>query len=222
MLQLKNTGPVISFTFDDFPSSAMNASKLLTGSGFAGTFYASMSKMNKPGFFTADQLEWLISRGHEIGCHTYSHKSLRFCSGEVIKSEFNQNQKTISALFPEYKFQNFAYPFGILPLFGGSQITQSFTTARGISHGINHGKIKSHKLKAVKLYENLHSPEMIQKFLNKAGELNGWIIFYTHGVDKNYDKYSCSPEYFNKILDLSINTGYDILSVAEVVNSKLL
>jgi len=97
-----------------------------------------------------------------------------------------------------------------------------FKTARGISHGINTGSINLSNLKAVKLYESLHSPEMIKKFLAKTRKLNGWIIFYTHGIEKEYDKYSCSPEYFNKILELSINFGFDILSVSEVVNSKLI
>ncbi|MBZ5623491.1 MAG: polysaccharide deacetylase family protein [Acidobacteriia bacterium] len=70
--------PLISFTFDDFPRSALHTGgAILNRSGLAGTYYACLGLMGGETatgkLFNADDLKILIDRGHELGCHTYSH-----------------------------------------------------------------------------------------------------------------------------------------------------
>jgi len=200
----------------------MNAARLLSQADLSGTFYVSMQKLANHDFFTREDLEWLYANKHEIGCHTFSHKSMRFMSAKSIKSELISNQQAIRKILPGYQFENFAYPFGIAPIFRDRIILDNFKSVRGISHGINTDRFNLSNLKVIKFYESLHSAETIKIFLEKTRELNGWVIFYTHGVEKNYNKYSCSTEYFQKILHFSLISGFEILSVSEVVNSKLI
>src|SRR5688572_9165150 len=62
------SGGFVSFTFDDFPTSAAReGTSLVESVGARATFYASMS-ITKP-----DDVARVAERGHEVGCHTYSH-----------------------------------------------------------------------------------------------------------------------------------------------------
>src|SRR6266566_3501671 len=75
---IRNTVPLISFTFDDFPSSALlTGGSILERYAVAGTYYASLGLMGKPSpvgtIFSPEQLEQLLARGHELGCHTFAH-----------------------------------------------------------------------------------------------------------------------------------------------------
>src|SRR3981081_2708835 len=48
LVQLEHRFPVISFTFDDFPQSALNVGgKILERFRLAGTYYASLGLMNR-------------------------------------------------------------------------------------------------------------------------------------------------------------------------------
>src|SRR5690242_10012566 len=81
--------PVISFTFDDFPRSALiNGGAILREYGFSGTYYASLGLMgqeNSTGeIFQPEDLRELVRHGHELACHTFDHCD----SWEATPAEF--------------------------------------------------------------------------------------------------------------------------------------
>src|SRR5262245_43876365 len=76
--RLRNQEPLISFTFDDFPRSALfTGGKLLERYGAVGTYYAALGLMGKIAptgeMFHREDLQSLLERGHELGCHTFDH-----------------------------------------------------------------------------------------------------------------------------------------------------
>jgi peptidoglycan/xylan/chitin deacetylase (PgdA/CDA1 family) len=80
-------GGVISFTFDDFPESALAAGgDILEGYGARGTNYASLksprSDRLRPGFH--EDIRAAHRAGHEIACHTYTHPDLRRMTRRMI------------------------------------------------------------------------------------------------------------------------------------------
>src|SRR5215469_3416891 len=79
---LNDQVPIVSFSFDDFPRTAWTCGgSILNASGVKGTYYAApglIDTQNKLG----DQMTWhdieaVLSNGHELGCHTFSHCSCR-------------------------------------------------------------------------------------------------------------------------------------------------
>jgi len=77
--------PVISFTFDDFPRSALlNAGAILRERGLAGTYYASFGLMGRKTttgeIFTRDDLGELVQQGPEVTSHTFDHWVILACS----------------------------------------------------------------------------------------------------------------------------------------------
>src|SRR5687768_7929608 len=79
-IRMRNSAPLISFTFDDFPRSALDvAGEILKQRGVAGTYYASLGLMNRDSpvgpIFGESDLVRLVGDGHELGSHTFSHRS---------------------------------------------------------------------------------------------------------------------------------------------------
>src|SRR5947207_11316553 len=75
-LAVKSPRPIISFTFDDFPRSALHTGgAILERFGVRGTYYASLGLMGRTAptgpIFLREDLPVLIAQGHELGCHTY-------------------------------------------------------------------------------------------------------------------------------------------------------
>ena len=83
--------------------------------GLQGTFYVNLGvKTTFKGSGTmSDRLNYLISKGFEIGNHTKTHVSLP--SVKTVQSmleEVGGNQKLMNELVPGYKFNSFSLPFG--------------------------------------------------------------------------------------------------------------
>src|SRR2546425_11069576 len=77
-LVINTPTPFISFTFDDFPRSALlTGGAILKRFGLTGTYYASFGLMGKQAptgpMFLPEDLKALLEQGHELGCHTFDH-----------------------------------------------------------------------------------------------------------------------------------------------------
>ncbi len=89
-------GGVVSFTFDDFPKSALDAGgAILERYGARGTYYAALGLAGRSGdmgpLFQLDDLAAAQQRGHELGCHTFSHLDCSRAAGAVIANDVAEN-----------------------------------------------------------------------------------------------------------------------------------
>src|SRR5262245_14609388 len=80
-LPAREPRPLVTLTFDDVPLSAcVTGAQVLERHGVRGTFYVSGGGcgMPSPGGLLAspEHLAAVAARGHEIGCHTYSHPAV--------------------------------------------------------------------------------------------------------------------------------------------------
>ena len=116
--QMRNTTPMVSFTFDDLPkSAATSGADLLETHGARGTFYVS------GGLIGGDTRQWptgdaddvlsLYRRGHEIGCHTFSHRRASDLNVAALANEIMRNRDYLRALDASIETQTFAYPYGL-------------------------------------------------------------------------------------------------------------
>ncbi len=81
-------GPILSLTFDDVPDSALTeGAAILEAHRVRGTFYIA------GGMLAMQMADWrmidaqgvceLHARGHEIGCHSFSHRRADWGSGRL-------------------------------------------------------------------------------------------------------------------------------------------
>lgn len=217
-----HSGGIVSFTFDDFPRSALRiGGDILQSHGAAGTYYASAGLADK----TIDDIElfrWrdlndLIDAGHELGCHTHSHINCQNSNVREIESDCNDNAAALAEVLGEGSLRNFAFPFGSVGLAAKRFVSRNFATGRGIRPGINSGISDLSQLNAYALYDRLITQDRIESLIGQSNSKNGWLIFYTHDISKSPSKYGCSPDILEFAVRSARNQGSSILSMAEAL-----
>ncbi|MEZ5044589.1 MAG: polysaccharide deacetylase family protein [Saprospiraceae bacterium] len=214
--------PIISFTFDDAPSSAfVNGGGILEKYGFAGTFYIALTFLDKKDStvsFSKEELENALANQHELACHTYSHIDLSKTRLSKSKADIKHNQAVLSALFPQLSFKNFSYPFGAKTRGIKVFLSKEFRSARGIGHGLNLNKADLANLKTVKLYKDRYTLEEINQQIEKAIAENAWLIFYTHDVCEQATPYGCIPAYFEAVVKTCAERRLKVLTIDKALN----
>src|SRR5256885_10495770 len=107
--------PVVSFTFDDFPTSALRAGgAILEQFGVRGTYYASFGLVGTTGptgrIFAIADVKPLLERGHEIGCHTFNHCHSWDTSRKLYEDSIVANQAALDRIAPGVRLRTFSYP----------------------------------------------------------------------------------------------------------------
>ena len=220
--RLLNETPMVSFTFDDIPkSAATTGAKLLEDHDAHGTFYVSGGLVGTAtsGWVTADGQDIidLHRHGHEIGCHTFSHKRTCDLDAGALTAEIAHNRLYLHALDPFIKLENFAYPFGYGSFGRKGQLKQAFQSCRGIVPGINSHTVDLHFLRAIPLIDCLIGRDEIERAFDLAQTYNGWLIFYTHDVADRPSPYGCSPDLINHALETAKRRTVRILNMAEAL-----
>lgn len=97
---MRNSAPVVSFTFDDVPESAYeNGAAILDEFGIQGTFYIAAGTCGAMDTYWRvigrNQVSDLYRRGHEIGCHTFSHQAVDELDSRRMDEECQKNYLTM-------------------------------------------------------------------------------------------------------------------------------
>jgi peptidoglycan/xylan/chitin deacetylase (PgdA/CDA1 family) len=224
VVHMNNARPIVSFTFDDVPrSAATDGATILEQVGACGTFYVagSLCGIEKDGRYYAspDQVAVLNERGHEIGCHTFSHVSVAQLGRERVRCEIQRNEAFIRDICGDVSLYNFAYPFGDISLACKYQLRSMFASCRGIGHGINCGVLDLALLKSVPLYDRLSNIRQILSYIEENIKKNGWLIFYTHDVDVDARYYGTSIATLQFALHHARAMGCDILTIRNALSA---
>lgn len=220
--QMRNATPMVSFTFDDLPkSAATSGADLLEAHGARGTFYVSgglvgVETRNWPAG-DADDLLSLHRRGHEIGCHTFSHRRASDLDVASLASEILRNRAYLRALDASIETQTFAYPYGYGSFARKNQLKDQFQTCRSIVPGINSGEIDLQFLRAVPLIEGQIDRAAIERAFDEAETNNGWLIFYGHDVTEQPSPWGCSPALLNHALEAAARRKIPAMTMAEAL-----
>jgi peptidoglycan/xylan/chitin deacetylase (PgdA/CDA1 family) len=195
---MRNSAPLVSFTFDDVPDSAyLNGAAVLEERGIRGTFYVAAGTCGGTDthwrVIARDQVTALHARGHEIGCHTFSHVAVDRLDAAGMAEECRRNAAALRELCDGVQITNFCYPFGRLSWARKLQLQKRFDTCRGIYEGINTGTIDLGVLRVIELYDRTLTPEKLRDVLRETRERNGWLVFYTHDVATAPSWIGCSP-----------------------------
>src|SRR5215469_457043 len=114
-LRIRTRGPYISFTFDDFPRSALFAGgAILNRYELTGTYYVSLGILGEDSpsgkLCVSDDLSKALELGHELGCHTYSHCDSWDTKATAFRDAVRRNREELGRLVPGLEFKSFSYP----------------------------------------------------------------------------------------------------------------
>ncbi|SHH93383.1 polysaccharide deacetylase family protein [Bradyrhizobium erythrophlei] len=221
--RLNNATPMVSFTFDDIPkSAATTGAAILEDHGARGTFYVSgglVGTTESPDWAAVDaeDVVALHRSGHEIGCHTYSHRRTCDLDRVSLAGEIEQNRRYFQSLEPSIELSNFAYPFGYGSFAHKRRLKTAFQSCRSIVPGVNSGTVDPQFLRAVPLIDRHIDGDGIERAFDQAQITNGWLIFYSHDVVEQPSRYGCSPALMNHALKAASRRQIPVLTMAEAL-----
>jgi peptidoglycan/xylan/chitin deacetylase (PgdA/CDA1 family) len=221
---IRTKAPIISFTFDDFPRSAIGiAGTILEGFGCRGTYYASLGLMGKYAptgeMFLEEDLHAVLSQGHELGCHTFDHSHSWETRPSAFASSVAANQAALDKFIPGLRFRTFSYPISTPRLQNKRIIGQRFLCCRGGGQTFNAGTVDLGYLAAFFLEKSRDNLPAIKNIIDRNRQACGWLIFATHDVCEDPTPYGCTPELFTKVVDLATKSGAQVLTVADAMRA---
>lgn len=102
--------PMVALTFDDGPSPRYTPRimDILYDRQVPATFFLVGEKMGESGLLVKE----LAASGHQLECHTYSHRELTGLSGEEIRREVALSQQALEEILPGEEFHYLRPPYG--------------------------------------------------------------------------------------------------------------
>jgi peptidoglycan/xylan/chitin deacetylase (PgdA/CDA1 family) len=221
---MRNAAPLVSFTFDDVPDSAYtNGAAILENYGVRGTFYIASGTCGSADTYWRvigrDQVRALHDRGHEIGCHTFSHAGVDQLDARAMDEECRQNRDVLRELCAGMEVTNFCYPFGRASLPRKLQLEKRFDSCRGVYEGINAGIVDLGLLRVIELYDRTLTPGKLQRALRENRDRNGWLIFATHDVAETPSWIGCSPRMLRATLEAVQAEGMRCLPIRDALTA---
>jgi peptidoglycan/xylan/chitin deacetylase (PgdA/CDA1 family) len=220
--RMRNATPMVSFTFDDVPKSAATVgAAILEAHDAHGTFYVIGSQVGTSSplwdMVDGDDIVALHRGGHEIACHTFSHKRACDLDAEMMGAEIERNQQYLRSLDASIRIENFAYPFGYGSFVRKRQLKTVFKSCRSIVPGMNSDTVDLQFLRAMPLIDRRIDRDGIERAFDEAETANGWLIFYTHDVADEPSPYGCSRALLNEALEAASRRKIPVLNMAEAL-----
>lgn len=212
--------PVVSFTFDDFPKSAVRfGAPLLESVGGRGTFYAAAAfaglETQYGAMFDGEDVARLRSAGHEIGCRTLNHMDATEGRTDDVIADMVRNADALAALGLEERLVSFAYPFGAVTTELKKTMPTRFTSARASEAGMAHGRVDLAQLPSNPLYGE-DAQKRGLKLLEDARRRNGWLIFHAHDVGMRPTPWGATTATLERLVMSASVSDVEILTVGEV------
>jgi len=217
----------ISFTFDDFPRSALiTGGHILQRYSIRGSYYVSLGRIDCESpvgsLFGIEHLMTLLEEGHELGCHTYDHIDAWNGEAELFEQSIVNNRNALRRLLGAANFATMSYPKAQPHPRNKLIAEKHFTCCRGGGQTFNHGTIDLNLLSSCFIDNiNMESEHSLKQMIDQNVACKGWLIFSTHDISENPSRFGCTPEFFDNIARHAVISGSSILPVCEVYKASI-
>jgi peptidoglycan/xylan/chitin deacetylase (PgdA/CDA1 family) len=217
---------MISFTFDDFPRSALKeGGAILRRHGSVGTYYVSLGLMDKDEavgrMFSHSDLHDLVSEGHELGCHTFSHCDAWETSPEQFEASVLANKQALKTVLPDTQFRTLSFPINSPRPTTKKRMARHFACCRGGDQTNNVGTADLNNLKAFFLEQSLGDIGVVKRLIDQNTRERGWLIFATHDVCENPTRFGCTPSFFNMVVRYAVDSSAKLRPVCKALEEVL-
>ena len=222
-VEMKNTAPLISFTFDDFPQSALQVGgKILRAYGVAGTYYVSLGLLNRDEptgrICSSTELTEVLAQGHELGCHTFGHCDAWETDSCSFEESIMANRLALKQIIPVSDFMTMSYPISMPRPDTKRRMGKHFAGCRGGGQRFNLGTVDLNYLYSFFLEQSKDAPGTIWEMIDRNRVDGGWLIFATHDVTPRPTRFGCTPEFFDEVVSRAVKSGAQIIPVAQALS----
>lgn len=227
LVKMRNTVPLISFTFDDFPLSALEVGgKILREHGVHGTYYISLGLLDRDEtvgrICSAAHLKDGLDQGHELGCHTFNHCDAWDTKPESFERSVFENQRALARLIPGSMFETMSYPISTTPRPSTKKKTGlHFACCRAGGQSNNVGSVDLNYVRSFFLEQSRDNPAKIFDLIEQNRLANGWLIFSTHDVTDQPSRYGCTPRLFREAVSRAVGSNAQVLPVFAALKEVL-
>lgn len=210
--------PIVSFTFDDCPLSAITAGvRMLDKEGWTSTIYVAsglLNHVNHHGLHLSKaDVQRLVRAGHEIGCHTFSHQDATAMSIEDVLADIARNQTVLQDMgVPPSR--TFAYPFGQTHPDLKRRLQREYVVLRGITPGTHKRSVDLNQVKSYPLFSGADTDTLIQA-ISELSSQPGWLTLFTHDIARRPSPWGCTPEDFARVVSAVKASGAQVMSMIE-------
>lgn len=217
--------PILSVSFDDFPASAAtDGARVLEAYRGRGTFYASAALADQEGpsghGFAPDDLKRLAANGHEIGCHTYTHRDCARLSAYDALLDLARNRDALADMGHKAPLRALAYPYGETTIALKQALPPRYASARGILPGLNVGRVDLAQLRALPLFGAGGFARAYQA-LERAAHEKAWLIVFTHDVSATPSPWGTHAAELGDFLAAARAADFALLPVSEALDKAL-
>jgi peptidoglycan/xylan/chitin deacetylase (PgdA/CDA1 family) len=204
-------------SFDDgWKSIYDNAFPLLQKARVKSTHYivsGYLDAMQFPHYVNIEHIVDLQQAGHEIGCHTVSHRHLPQEPDALIRDEIVLSKTYLERL--SVHVATFAYPYGEYDKRVVATVKDAgFECARSTIRGFNDTQTERFLLKVQAVKSSTNFDE-ITAWINRALEDGTWLILMFHQIDYGGREWSTTPEMLASILDYLNGKNAKTVTVSE-------
>ncbi len=210
--------PMLSISFDDAPLTAAGiGAEILEQWGARGTFYAAAGLAGhfEPVGQCADRDDYLslAKRGHEIGCHTFSHLDCGRASAQSAKADVALNAQAFRdwGLPPA---DSFAFPFGDVSSETKAGLAPDFAILRGLHEGVIQEGSDLNQAPAVGIL-GPGGETKARRWMQYALSKRSWLILYTHDVQTSPSPWGCTPDALARLLRSAADLNFELVTVRE-------
>ncbi len=213
--------PIISFTFDDAPSTAFSAGgEILKQFGARATYFVSLGILDAETeagkIASAGELERAVDEGSELGCHTFDHLDAWHVSSTAFMASVVRNREALRRILPHERFTTFAYPKSGATLSIKPALEKTFICCRGGGQTTNEDIADLNLLKACFVDKRTGVDiAFIRSLVDYNAARRGWLILATHDVAAEPSRYGCTPEFLEAIVEYASRSGALLLPVGE-------
>jgi len=222
-LELRNAVPLVSFTFDDFPRSALHCGgAILKSHGACGTYYASFGLLGLQApagkIFEPEDLPELVAQGHELGCHTFHHCHSWTTPPAEFEESVIENRRALGRYLPGSEFKTFSYPITCPHPGTKRRMGRHFACSRGGGQVHNFQIADLNHAAAYFLEKDSDDLTPVKRMIERNKQDCGWLILATHDVCDVPTQYGCKPGFFEKVVRCVVQSGSRILPVCDALD----
>jgi peptidoglycan/xylan/chitin deacetylase (PgdA/CDA1 family) len=222
-IQVPTDVPVVSFTFDDVPDTALTAgADILERYEARGTFYIAGGLVGtvepERRLIDAQGCWALAERGHEVACHTYAHPNIRHLTPRALAEDLDRNARFLADAIPGFAPANFAFPYNAGSFAARPELARRFRTSRGGGEGINRGPTDRTFLKGVAIQQPDESALALTAMIDDLVKNPGWLVFYTHDVADRPTPYGTTPKVFETLVAHARSCGCALLTIDQALD----
>ena len=221
---LGNLGPIVTFTFDDFPRSALTVGgSILESLDARATYYVSMGLMDSENAlgpqFSREDLDSLVKRGHEAAVHGFDHLSALTTPVSKFVEDASRGRNLLHDYIPGGASSNFAYPYGHATLSAKRRLRSCMSSSRSAMAGLNGPEVDLNLLRANLLCGGVDQLPEVQQLVSENTARHSWLIFFSHDVSDDPSPYGCTPALLRQTVRLAVEQGAKVLTVADVLRT---